>query len=133
MEGARHGNYRGLVESTFYDHRRASPRIAKYYEQKFASKAWRKAVFETVRSTKSHSVRNKLPTLHRPTLVICGNEDRIVDSHEVQGAVKDLPGIEFRMIPRCGHAPQLEHPQLVNRMVLEFLAGEPGERTGALS
>ena len=43
MEGARHGNYRGLVESTFYDRRRASPRIAEYYEQKFACKAWRKA------------------------------------------------------------------------------------------
>jgi pimeloyl-ACP methyl ester carboxylesterase len=121
MEGARHGNYRGLVESTFYDHRRASPRIAKYYEQKFASKAWRRAVFDTVRSTKSHSVRARLPGIQQPTLVICGQEDRIIDSQEVYDAVKELPNFEFRMIPRCGHAPQLEHPQLVNRMVLEFL------------
>jgi len=121
MEGARHKNYRGLVESTFYDGRRASPRIAKYYEQQFARKAWRQALFETVRGTKSHSVLDKLLAIHRPTLVICGEEDRIVDSNAVYEAVQDLPSFEFRMIPRCGHAPQLECPTLVNRMVLDFL------------
>jgi len=121
MEGARHGNYRGLVESTFYDGRRASPRIAKYYEQQFARKAWRQALFETVRGTKSHSVLDKLLTIHRPTLVICGQEDRIVDSEAVHDAVQYLPSFQFQMIPRCGHAPQLECPTLVNRMVLDFL------------
>lgn len=121
MEGARHGNYRGLVESTFYDRRRASPRIAEYYEQKFACKAWRKALFETVRGTKSHSVRDKLAAVQRPTLVICGNEDHIIDSDEVQDAVKDLANFQFERIAHCGHAPQLEHPKLINRMVLQFL------------
>jgi pimeloyl-ACP methyl ester carboxylesterase len=121
MEGARHKNYRGLVESTFYDGRRASPRIANYYEQQFARKAWRQALFETVRGTKSHSVLDKLLAIHRPTLVICGEEDRIVDSDAVYDAVQHLPSFEFRMIPRCGHAPQLECPTVVNRMVLDFL------------
>ena len=128
MEGARHKNYRGLVESTFYDGRRASPRIAKYYEQKFASKAWRQALFETVRSTKSHSVLDKLLTIHRPTLVICGREDRIVNPHAVQEAVKNLPNYRFVMVPSCGHAPQLECPRLINRLVVEFLSlAEPAQ------
>ncbi len=125
MEGARSKNYRGLVESTFFDHRRASPRIVKYYEQKFASKPWRRAVFETVRGTKSHSVRDKLTLCDRPTLVICGREDRIVDPHEVHEAVKDLPNYRFVMVPNCGHAPQLECPRLINRLVVEFLSSGP--------
>ena len=120
-EGARHHNYQGLVESTFFNSRLASPRVVKYYEQKFASKPWRRALFETVRSTKSHSVRDKLTLIERPTLVICGREDRIVDPHAVQEAVKDLPNYRFVMVPRCGHAPQLECPRLINRMVVEFL------------
>ena len=122
MEGARSKNYQGLVESTFFDHRRASPRIVKYYEQKFASKPWRRAVFETVRGTKSHSVRDKLTLFDRPTLVICGREDRIVDPHEVHEAVKDIPNYRFVMVPHCGHAPQLECSRLINRMVVEFLS-----------
>ncbi len=121
MEGARSKNYQGLVESTFFDHRRVSPRIVKFYEQKFASKPWRRAFFETVRGTKSHSVRDKLTKFDRPTLVICGREDRIVDSHDVYEAVKDIPNYRFVMIPSCGHAPQLECSRLINRLVVEFL------------
>ena len=93
----------------------------KYYEQKFANKLWRRALFETVRGTKSHSVRDRLSQIDRPTLVICGREDRIVDPHKVYEAVKEIPNYQFVMIPRCGHAPQLERWRLINRMVLQFL------------
>jgi len=129
MEGARSNNYQGLVESTFFDRSRVSPRIVKYYEQKFACKPWRRALFETVRGTKGHSVRDKLTLSDRPTLVICGREDRIVDPHAVYDAVKDIPNYRFEMVPHCGHAPQLECSRLINRMVVEFLSFvEPATR-----
>ncbi|WP_254509488.1 alpha/beta fold hydrolase [Anatilimnocola floriformis] len=120
-EGARHKNYQGLVESTFHDRRFASPRIVQYYAKKFACKRWRKAFFETVRGTKSHSVRDKLKLIERPTLVVCGREDRIVDPLAVKEAVKEIPNHRFLMIPNCGHAPQLECSRLINRLVSEFL------------
>ncbi|HET6883127.1 MAG TPA: alpha/beta hydrolase, partial [Pirellulales bacterium] len=54
--------------------------------------------------------------------VICGREDRIVDSQEVYSAVKDIPNYRFVMVPSCGHAPQLECSRLINRLVVEFLS-----------
>lgn len=123
-EGARHKDYRGLVESTFHDPTLASRSIMSYYEEKFQSKAWRRALFETVRGTKSHSVRDRLPSIDRPVLVICGREDRIVDTHVVREAVAPHPNYQFVMISRCGHAPQLEQPQIVNRLITSFLQGE---------
>jgi abhydrolase domain-containing protein 6 len=120
-EGARHKGYTGLVASTFYDRRLASPGVVKYYEQKFASKAWRRALFQTVRGTKGHSVRETLKQVDRPVLVICGREDRIVDTHVVREAVEGLPNFHFVNLPHCGHAPQLERPKIVNRLVLDFL------------
>lgn len=120
-EGARHKDYTGLVESTFYDRRLASPGVVKYYEQKFASKAWRRALFQTVRGTKGHSVRETIKQLDRPVLVICGREDRIVDTHVVREAIEGLSNFDFVNIPHCGHAPQLERPKIVNRLVLDFL------------
>ena len=131
MDGARHKNYSGLVESTFHDRSQASPGTMKYYEEKFASRAWRKALFETVRGTKSHSVVAELPLNQKPTLVICGREDRIVDPHAVKRAVQGLPNYDFRMIPRCGHAPQLERPRTVNRLVTEFLQADEPAANGA--
>jgi abhydrolase domain-containing protein 6 len=124
MDGARHKDYRGLVESTFYDPNLASPAMVGYYERKFKSKAWRKALFEVVRNTKSHSVRAKLASIDRPVLVICGREDRIVDSHVVRTAVEPLANYKYVMVSHCGHAPQLEQPQIVNRLVARFLKGD---------
>jgi pimeloyl-ACP methyl ester carboxylesterase len=124
MDGARHKDYRGLVESTFFEPRLASRSMMSYYEQKFRSKAWRKALFETVRGTKSHSVRERLAAITRPVLVICGREDRIVDTPVVEEAVAPYPNYRFVSISNCGHAPQLEQPQIVNRLVTRFLQGE---------
>jgi 2-hydroxy-6-oxonona-2,4-dienedioate hydrolase len=123
-EGARHKDYRGLVESTFYDPRLASNGIIAYYAEKFKSKAWRKAMFETVRGTKSHSVRERLSSIDRPVLVICGREDRIVDTKVVDEAVAPHSNYHLVVISQCGHAPQLEQPQIVNRLVTSFLQGE---------
>ena len=133
MNGARHNDYRGLVESTFYDPRLASPAIMGYYERKFQSKAWRKALFETVRGTKAHSVREKLAAIDRPVLVICGREDRIVDTKVVQEAVAPLANYECVTISHCGHAPQLEQPQIVNRLIVSFLKGEQLDHMDDLS
>jgi pimeloyl-ACP methyl ester carboxylesterase len=121
MGGARHKDYRGLVESTFYDPRLASPAIMSYYERKFHSKAWRQALFETVRGTKSHSVRERLSSIDRPVLVICGREDRIVDTHVVQQAIAPIANYRCVTISHCGHAPQLEQPQIVNQLIVDFL------------
>jgi abhydrolase domain-containing protein 6 len=126
-EGARHKDYRGLVESTFYDPQLASQGIIGYYEEKFKSKAWRRAMFETVRGTKSHSVRERLSLIDRPVLVICGREDRIVDTKVVDEAVAPHPNYQLVVIARCGHAPQLEQPQIVNRLVSSFLLGEEAD------
>jgi abhydrolase domain-containing protein 6 len=123
-EGARHGNYRGLVESTFCNTQLASSGIVDYYEEKFKSRAWRKAFFETVRSTKSHSIRDRLAMIARPVLVICGAEDRIVDTRIAQEAVAPLPNYQCVTITNCGHAPQLEQPQIVNQLIVQFLRGE---------
>ncbi len=121
MEGARGGNYQGLVESTFFNRRCASPRIVKYYEQKFASKPWRRAAVRNRAQHQESLGARQAALFDRPTLVICGREDRIVDPHAVYEAVKDIPNYRFVMVPHCGHAPQLECSRLINRMVVEFL------------
>ncbi|MDX1945528.1 MAG: alpha/beta hydrolase [Pirellulaceae bacterium] len=123
-EGARHKDYQGLVGSVFHNRRLVPPAVVDYYARKFNHKPWRKALFQTVRGTKRHSVRDKLRRIERPTLVICGREDQIVDPLVVESAVAGIPSMKFVMLDQCGHAPQLEMPGVVNPLVARFLRAE---------
>jgi pimeloyl-ACP methyl ester carboxylesterase len=106
----------------FFDPRCVRPGLVRYYEQQFARRAWRKGAFRTIQDTRDNSIRDKLDRLMRPTLVVCGREDRIVDPYHVEELVRGLPNYTFEMLSDCGHAPQIECAEVVNPMVARFLS-----------
>ena len=124
LDSFRHNDFEGLVASTFADRSRVHPAVVDQYRAKFASRAWRRAFFETVRGTKNHSVANQLPQISKPALVICGEADAIVDPEHVRKTVSGVPGFRFEMIPGCGHAPQLECPEIVHSLICDFFLGD---------
>jgi pimeloyl-ACP methyl ester carboxylesterase len=121
VEGVRRNDPRSVVESVFFDPRCADPRLLAYYHRQFANRRWRTGLLRTVRGTMDHCVRDRLALLAAPTLLVSGREDRIVDPHAAIEAAKLLPNGRFLSIPDCGHAPQLEKPWLINRLVVQFL------------
>jgi pimeloyl-ACP methyl ester carboxylesterase len=56
-----------------------------------------------------------------PTLLVSGREDRIVHPAHAAEAARLLPRGQYLSIPQCGHAPQMEKPWLINRLVVHFL------------
>lgn len=131
MPGVRRGDPAGLVDSVFFDPRRIDPGLLDYYRGRFASRAWRTGLLHTLRGTAGQTVLDLLPRVQAPTLVVCGREDRIVEPAQVREAVRLLPRGRFVMLGRCGHAPQLERPGRVNRLVADFLgAAELGCENG---
>jgi abhydrolase domain-containing protein 6 len=59
-----------------------------------------------------------------PTLVIWGENDRVLS--DVPGAVRaadQILRVTQVVIPRCGHAPQIEKARLVNRLISRYLRG----------
>lgn len=121
VEGVRRSDPRSLIESVFYDPRRADPRLFAYYRRQFANRRWRRGLLRTVRGTRSHCVRARLSELPHPTLFVSGREDAIVDPHTAASATRLLPQGHYCCIARCGHAPQMERPRLINRLVVRFL------------
>ncbi len=58
----------------------------------------------------------------QPTLLIWGANDRVIS--DVAGSVRaaeSMPRVRQVVIPRCGHAPQIEKSRLVNQLVVRFL------------
>ena len=121
VEGVRRSDARSFVESVFYDLSQVDPGLIRYYHERLESRAWKRGMLRSIRGTLGHSIRDKMPLIQQPTLVMCGREDRIIDPVQAESACAMLPNGKFVLIPKCGHAPHQEKAQLVNREVIRFL------------
>lgn len=121
VEGVRRNDVRSLVDSVFHDPRRADRRMLGYYQRQFSSRRWKSGLLRTIRGTMDHRVRDQLAHVMQPTLLVVGSEDRIVDPRQAIEAARLLPHGKLVVLPRCGHAPQMEYPEAVNRLVVQFL------------
>ena len=56
-----------------------------------------------------------------PTLFVCGREDtaRPIAEHESMAAC--IPGAPLEIIEHCGHLSTIEQPEIVNRLLLDWL------------
>jgi len=75
-----------------------------------------------VRPEVYQAIVNKLTTITAPTLVLWGQQDRILPVAHAAVASKELPSARIHIFDSCGHWPQLERSEDFNTLVLEFLA-----------
>lgn len=75
--------------------------------------------------------REHLRDIRCPTLVMCGDTDRLTPpecSREIAGLV---PGAQLVMVPRCGHMLTMEQPEIVNATLIAWLGiVDPGSSPG---
>jgi pimeloyl-ACP methyl ester carboxylesterase len=122
VEGVRRNDLKALVESVFFDVRRVDAGLLTYYQKQFANRRWRTGLLRTIRGTMEHVVRDRLPQVQAPTLLVAGADDKIVDPAAAREAAKLLPQGHFMSVPQCGHAPQMEKAWLINRLVVHYLS-----------
>src|SRR3989441_11663303 len=65
-------------------------------------------------------LKKRIHRVKAPTLLVCGKEDRLVPSIYADEFVRRIPGAQVQSVDHCGHAPHLEQPDTVARMVREF-------------
>jgi pimeloyl-[acyl-carrier protein] methyl ester esterase len=75
---------------------------------------------------RSTDLRDDLPRVTLPALVIAGDHDRLTPPGAGRELALQLPMARFRCVERCGHAPFLSHPDEVLAEVLGFLARHGG-------
>ncbi len=70
----------------------------------------------------SPTLRDRLPQLKLPTLVLWGASDRIVQPAYGQQLAELVPGARFELVPQAGHFPQVEQLPEVLTHLQHFLA-----------
>ncbi len=76
-----------------------------------------------------YALEDQLKALDLPTLIICGDED----DHTLQPGIflkRSIKAAGLMVLPKTGHALNLEEPDLVNRGLSEFLAQVESGRWG---
>ena len=66
-------------------------------------------------------LKKRIHRVKAPTLLLWGKEDRLVPPVYADEFSRRLPGARVQMVDQAGHAPHLEQPETVARMVREFV------------
>ena len=73
-------------------------------------------------------LEDKLASFQMPVDLIWGASDRLVPLDYAKKLQSQLPHCTLTVIERCGHAPQLERPRELTRVLLQILASDSSRR-----
>ena len=62
----------------------------------------------------------RLGRIDIPTLVVWGENDGLVSSEYGRKFAAAIPGSAFKIVPECGHLPQVERPDRLMEYIIEF-------------
>ena len=105
-----------------------------FYDPKIATKEIVDEVYHTVndrhrlirtitiaKSAIRHNMAKELPKMHTPTCIIWGKNDMVTPPEVAKEFNTLLPDSDLFWIDKCGHAAMMEHPDLFNQILHDWL------------
>jgi pimeloyl-ACP methyl ester carboxylesterase len=128
------GNSRRSTRTIFHDPALTTPERVRHAQELSARPTHAAAMLEVARDL--GTVRGVSSTWRRPlveavrasglpVLAMWGDRDRILPPAHLAALARELPDARTRLIPGCGHMPQIERPDLFADLVADFLAEPP--------
>jgi pimeloyl-ACP methyl ester carboxylesterase len=68
-----------------------------------------------------YDVRDRLPEISVPVLIVWGSEDMLVPDSDASKFERLIPRSRKVVLADTGHSPMMERPQTVNELIVEFL------------
>ena len=116
------------MQRAWHDPSLLTPAIIEGYRLPLKAHDWDRALWEFSRAPRpdSHSrgvLADRLGELAAiPTLVITGDDDRVVPMSVSRSVAEKIPGSRYVELPACGHVPQEECPAAFFAEVQGFLS-----------
>ncbi len=105
-----------------------------FYRPEVATKDVVDEIFETVndrnkairtlaiaKSAIRHNMAEDLPAMNTPACIIWGENDGVTPPDVARDFEKLLPDANLFWIDKCGHAPMMEHPDMFNKILENWL------------
>ena len=109
------------TEEVFYDPAIATKQLV---DEVFESVNNREKVIKTLALAKSairHNMAEDLPKMNNKTAIIWGKNDFVTPPNVAEDFNSLLPNSELFWIDKCGHAPMMEHPNIFNKILINWL------------
>ncbi len=86
---------------------------------------WQQGLIRFTQSGGYTFLADQIPNLTSPTLIIWGEQDRILGSQDAHRFNQAIADSQLVWIPQAGHVPHLEQPEAVAGAIVHFI-GQPG-------
>lgn len=111
--------------SAWHDPAGFTEEIWEGYSKPLQVEGWDRALWELTLANRETGLQDRLAEIRQPTLVITGDDDRIVPTEQSIRLAGELPDARLVVIPACGHVPQEECPIAFLEAIGGFLDAEP--------
>jgi pimeloyl-ACP methyl ester carboxylesterase len=125
--GFERNNYE-IAEKTFSTVKHMSPEDIERYKEAYrqpgaisAMIGWYRALAQRIAKNKG---RANIGTIAAPTLVIWGENDVALEKCTNETLAHYAPNSKIVYLPKASHWAQLDEPEIVNRLLLEFLPAQ---------
>ncbi len=112
---------RGRVAYTFFDPKHATDELV---DEVFGILNDREKAIRIIALAKSairHNMKEELPKIKTPTLLIWGKNDTITPPEVGNEFSELIPNSTLHWIDKCGHAPMMEHPEEFNSILDQWI------------
>ncbi len=110
-----------ILQIAWHNPSQLTPETIEMYQRPLQSEHWDRALWEFNLATHPPGLARRLKELNLPTLVVTGDDDRIVPTMDSVRLAGELPNARLAVIPEAGHVPHEEQPQKFLDAVGEFL------------
>jgi pimeloyl-ACP methyl ester carboxylesterase len=109
------------TEDTFYDPSVATKELVDEVFEITNDRNKAIRIIATAKSAIRHNLRDRLPQVKVPTLLIWGKDDKVTPAFVGEEFHQLIPDSRLFMLDQCGHAPMMEHPEIFNEHLDEFI------------
>ncbi len=114
----------GVLEQSWHDPSRITEQDRAGYRKPLQAENWDRALWELTAAAQPLELEKQLDAIRVPTLVLTGDDDRIVPAEQSVRLAGAIPGASLVVIAACGHLPQEEQPEAFLRAVVPFVTTE---------
>ena len=82
---------------------------------------WHDAMIDYVKTGGYSNLADRIAKVEKPTLILWGEADDMLPLEDAEKFQRSIPNSQLIKLKSCGHAPQIEQPQITSQHILQFL------------